>query len=378
MLRRCLLAALACLLLPAPAAMGAPGGASTRIVGGHDVDIAEWPFLAAIVSADRSDAFQGQFCGGSLIAPRVVLTAAHCLDGRAIDVLLGRTVLSGSGGERIRVAEQLLPPGYDAASNTPDVAVLVLERPATAPPIPLAGSAPAVGTPLEVAGWGLVEQTPRELSADWLQAAAIQTLPPGQCARAYGRNFAASSMICAATPRTGAPDSCQGDSGGPLVARAPGGGATLVGVVSFGGQVCGDPALPGVYASVAANRAFLDGIVARVGAGGAVSEPVAPPADVSTIALRFGRMACPTSQCRVDIRTTGPVESLTGGLVLWVRRTGRHPIDRFALAQKVRDGLWRAWVDLPFGRLRLVAVGVDEEANPVTDLARTSIRVTPG
>lgn len=380
MLRRLLVPLLALVAVlaaaPAVAAAGASKG-SPRIVGGQDADIANWPFLAAIVRSDVPDAFQAQFCGGSLVAPRVVLTAAHCIDGRDVDVLLGRTQLSALGGERIRVIAQLRAPDYDAQTNRPDLALLVLERPASAPPIGLAGSPPAPGTGVEVAGWGLVAQTPRELSADVLQQAALQVLPGRRCAAAYGSfNFSGAQMVCAGTPGAGVPDSCNGDSGGPLIARTPA-GPVLVGAVSYGSKVCGDPAAPAVYASIAANRSWLDTEIAELGAGNVPPEPVEPSADLASIRLRFGRMACPTNLCRVDIRTRGPVEALTGGLVLWVHRKGRNPIDRFALADRVRQGRWRAWVNLPFGRLRLVAVGVDEEANPVTRLARTTIRVTP-
>jgi secreted trypsin-like serine protease len=370
-----LLAVCACL----STAGSASADAGSRIVGGHDADIAAWPFLVALVRADRPDAFEGQFCGGSLVAPRVVVTAAHCLDGRPTDVLVGRTILSGTDGERIPVVERRLPPGYDAATNEPDLAVLVLERPASASPVPLGAGAVALGAPLEVAGWGLVEQAPEELSADGLQSATVQALAPRACRRAYGRTFAERTMLCASTPGTGMPDSCQGDSGGPLVSRA-GGVAVLLGVVSFGGQRCGDPQKPGVYARVAAARAWLDGEIAR--ATGAVApapaqrEPVA--ADVGSIRIRFGRMSCPSSRCFVDLRTSGPVEALSGGLVLWVRRGGREPVDRFALAGRVRSGLWRAWVNLPYGTVRLIAVGVDLDAKAVTPRARETIRVSAG
>lgn len=375
-LRLPLLAGLLALLALTPAAPAA-SKASPRIVGGQDADIANWPFVAAIVRSDVADGFQAQFCGGSLVAPRVVLTAAHCVDGRDVDVLLGRTQLTGVGGERIPVVAQLRAPGYDPQTNRPDLALLVLERPATATPIALAGEAPAPGTPVEVAGWGLVAQTPRELSADILQQAAVRVVSPRRCAAAYGSFvFAAAQMICAGTPGAGVPDSCNGDSGGPLVTRTPA-GPLLVGTVSFGSKVCGHPDAPAVYASIAANRSWLDAQLARIAAGEVPSDPVEPPVDASAIRLRFGTMACPTNLCYVDIRTSGPVGSLTGGLVLWVHRRRPTVIDRFALAERVRPGRWRAWVDLPFGRLRLVAVGVDADANPVTRLTRTTIRVTP-
>ncbi|HEY8582223.1 MAG TPA: serine protease, partial [Capillimicrobium sp.] len=216
---RRLLAAVAAAAACALACPPASSAADPRIVGGQDADIASWPFLAAIVRADRADAFQGQFCGGSLVAPRVVLTAAHCIDGREIDVLLGRTVLSGDGGERIRVVEQALAPGYDAQTNRPDLALLVLERAATAAPVPLAVAPPAPGTGVQVAGWGYVEQQPREISADTLQQAALQVLPGRRCGDAFGPGFAGREMVCAGTPEGGRPDSCNGDSGGPLVTR---------------------------------------------------------------------------------------------------------------------------------------------------------------
>lgn len=366
-----ILLALAC--LPATGA----SAAGPRVVGGVDGDISGWPFLGALVQSGVADVFQAQFCGGSLVAPRLVLTAAHCLDARGMDVVFGRTVLSAPGGERIEVVDVRLPPGFDATRNEPDLALLVLARPASAAPVPIAEAQPAPGTPLEVAGWGVVAQEPRELSADVLQTGTLTALPPRPCARVYGALFGPASMLCASSPVTGVPDSCQGDSGGPLVARDESGAARLVGVVSFGGQRCGDAALPGVYARVDAQRAWLDAEIAGVAADAppaAAPEPVANP---RSIRLRFGRMACPSSRCYVDIRTTGPVEQLAGGLVLWVRRGGRRPIDRFALARRVSRGHWRAWVNLPLGRLRLVAVGVDAEANPVTLPVRDTIRVTP-
>jgi len=107
--------------------------------------------------------------------------------------------------------------------------------------------------------------------------------------------------------------------------------------------------------------------------------PALPVESVKSIRLRFGRMGCEsTTRCFVDIKTTGPVERLGGGLALRVRRGGRNPVDRFVMAQRVRKGLWRAWTNLPWGTVRLTAMGADAEGNVVTRPVRQTITVEAG
>ena len=88
--------------------IAAPAGAALgpRVLAGSQATSAQWPFIAALVQHGRS-AFDGQFCGGSVIAPTVVLTAAHCVTGSSagsIDVVTGRAQLSASQlGQRLAV-----------------------------------------------------------------------------------------------------------------------------------------------------------------------------------------------------------------------------------------------------------------------------------
>src|SRR5437868_6381044 len=106
---RALLAVLAGLLfLPsASAGITSDGHRGVKILGGAVAAPGQFPWMAVLVDSRANRAINGAFCGGTLIAPRVVLTAAHCVEGTGpteLYVVLGRTRLSqDSDGERINV-----------------------------------------------------------------------------------------------------------------------------------------------------------------------------------------------------------------------------------------------------------------------------------
>ena len=142
----------------------ASGDASFRVVGGETATIDEYPWQVAVVispAESGGNAFQRQFCGGVLVTPRIVLTAAHCvqdtdpdlpddpsgdatprIDPDDVDVVLGRTTLSSSAGEEKAVlavdfqsADDPHPsppaPAYNPVTLQNDVAYLVLRGLAT-------------------------------------------------------------------------------------------------------------------------------------------------------------------------------------------------------------------------------------------------------
>jgi len=257
----------------------APAGAevSTRVINGEAAAAGEYPWTVALVPGD-SASFDA-FCGGTLVAPDVVLTAAHCTIGAdpgEIDVYAGEVALSDD-----RPAGPSAPPYYDVESvrlhvdalvpddgSVPrsDLALLELAQPvAGAQVLPLATQADVDAMFAEtapddvtVAGWGLTESG---TLASTLRFATMDLVGDGACATAWAfpGDVLPADMICALRPAARTPpvyDSCNGDSGGPLstVPADPSSaaGVKLVGVVSFGSPGCDDPARPGVYARVAA------------------------------------------------------------------------------------------------------------------------------
>jgi secreted trypsin-like serine protease len=262
-----------------PLASPPPAAADSVVIGGYPVEAAESPWVVALSSRDRFGGMRaGQFCGGVVVAPTKVMTAAHCLsrvvlgrqvsEVRDLKVIVGRSELPGEGGREVPVSAAWVDPQYDPLTNSADMALLTLsDALPTAHVIGMAGVGnPAYepGTSATVYGWG--DTTGNGGYASSLRAASVTVLPDAECGQAYpggsGGRYLKSTMLCAGDPQGGR-DACQGDSGGPLVA-----GGRLIGLVSWGGG-CGRADSPGVYTRISAvtlpSLALAEGAIAGMG-----------------------------------------------------------------------------------------------------------------
>lgn len=179
------------------------------IVGGHAAEAGKWPEVAAIYVGTIP------YCTGVLVAPTVVLTAAHCNTPGLTEVLIGAdTLAAGNGGERIPVAQRIEYPDWDFSF---DVLVLVLSRPSTREPRPLAtgwaGVEVADGNEVTLVGFGAIDNEGKQF-IDPLQEATT-TITDALCTRKKGCNLDARPAGELGAGGMGI-DSCSGDSGGPL------------------------------------------------------------------------------------------------------------------------------------------------------------------
>lgn len=354
-MRRPLALAAAALLVAVAPAGGVTGERrGVKVLGGAIAAPGQFPWAAALVDASARRALDGAFCGGTVIAPQVVLTAAHCTAGSRADeiaVVVGRTRLSQEeDGERIAVQRIEPYPGYDRREVTGDLALLRLARPTDVPALAIARAGDAgLTTPAArvlTLGWGATSEGGKV--SDELRFVRLTVRSRGACDAVYGRTDGR-SQLCVGSSSAGR-DSCQGDSGGPLVGGA-GDATRLVGIVSYG-EGCGRAGVPGVYTRVSAFAGWIDERAAALNGGAA-----APPPPPNPPVVRIGRISCPAVYCDVDLRVRG--RDPAGGIVLNVvrrRSRGRRAIDTFVFAKRVADGRWRVHVNLPFGTLTLYAI----------------------
>ena len=237
------------LALPAPA---------YAVVGGQSVENGRYSFAVAVGDAKGAD------CGGTLIAPSVVLTAAHCVDENAGDPAKLRVVVGSptiNSAPTVLVTAVYVHPLFRADTMHYDAALLILEHPVTGVrTIEMADSSPLAGATVSAAGWGETTEHAATLP-DHLRSVVLKVATKRACGHGNGKipgGYFTPSMMCAGNPGR---DTCSGDSGGPLVGTSHG-HTVLVGITSFG-TGCARAGHPGVYTRVPSIRGWALGQIAR-------------------------------------------------------------------------------------------------------------------
>jgi secreted trypsin-like serine protease len=280
-----------------------------RVIGGYTVTRGNAPFQAQIYSnfadyapAERAGREMWELqhrCGGTLIAPNWVLTAAHCMTQEQVDrdyrVRIGATNLRLGNGRSFRIDRMVRHADYDPDTNLHDIALVHFAGDASGlTTVKLHGDGEGVvlddprlivrrgvtqgremvrrldATRTEsefqtsyALGWGRTQPGPEGRYSVVLMRVPLDVMSDADCGKtAYYRARIGAKTVCAARPGK---DTCTGDSGGPLMLNTVRGKGndnegtrtvTQIGIVSWG-KGCADADAPGVYTRVSAYRDWI-------------------------------------------------------------------------------------------------------------------------
>ncbi|CAD7703848.1 unnamed protein product [Ostreobium quekettii] len=241
----------------------ADAGVEAKIVGGVDSCPEEFPYFVSLRN------FGTHFCGGVLIGPDLVLTAAHCVVNaagtkRTPDVSVGLLDIDDRPGDRPTVEEfktcrSIIHAKFDPTALQLGYDIALLELSGQSGATALARLDPDLeleeGFNVTAAGFGKISNN--QVASRFQKTERLSVMTLEECGAIFGLDFP-DTLLCA-IDRVNGSDVCQGDSGGPLLTRDR---ETIVGVVTFGPRDCQAVEVPSAYTRVSA---YMDWIEARGG-----------------------------------------------------------------------------------------------------------------
>jgi len=251
---------------------------TTRIVGGTETEVNEYPWIAAFDFSGTSGTSPGG-CAATLISTNWAVTASHCFYNQqgelvvtkdTMSLVLGvhdRTGTTDTNRQVLTIAEIVLHPSYTFSGSSHDIALLkiseTVDLDAWSPACLPTSGADFTGQNGWVYGWGATSEGGN--LADKLLELEVPIVSDSVCESAMSSSGVTitSDMLCAGGEN--GKDACGGDSGGPFTVADSGSGAhTLVGAVSFG-VGCAREGLYGVYADIPFFRTWIDETIAAKG-----------------------------------------------------------------------------------------------------------------
>jgi secreted trypsin-like serine protease len=248
--------------------------ATARIISGTPVNSAQ-PYTWMVSLQSPVNGFFGHYCGGTLIAPDWVITAAHCVENTDMSnhrAVIGAVDLTDSGqGEAKQIDWFSIHHDYDSNNFYGDVAIIRLKTSSAKTPVTkitaVEMAALSQGEPLKLMGWGLTAEGDVTSASNTLLETQVTFQSDSVCTNTHGDPSINGELgkywpklICAGEDTADIDglvnDACQGDSGGPLLVDDSG-VLKLAGIVSWG-KGCGRASSYGGYSEVAQYLAWIE------------------------------------------------------------------------------------------------------------------------